>query len=375
MRIVLFCHSLLSDWNHGNAHFLRGIVGELKRRGHEVRVFEPADGWSLRNLLIDSGEEAIADFRAAYPGLRSTLYDPATIDLDATLESTDLVIVHEWADHELVRRLGRRRRSRDYRLLFHDTHHRAITAPAAMAAYDLTGFDGVLVFGEILRRVYLERGWARTAWTLHEAADTAVFRPQAAEKSRDLVWVGNWGDDERTRELGEYLLGPVRDLGLRATVHGVRYPPEALKALVGAGIAFGGHVANHRVPQVFARHHIAIHVPRRPYAQALPGIPTIRVFEALACGIPLVCAPWNDAEHLFAPGADFLLARDGAEMRRHLRALIGDPDYAASVAEHGRRTVLARHTCAHRVDELLKIAAEDLGLDVRGEDRLACVEV
>ncbi|MBA2602322.1 MAG: glycosyltransferase, partial [Acidobacteria bacterium] len=51
MRIVLFCHSLVSDWNHGNAHFLRGIVAELLDRGHEVRVYEPEDGWSREQLL------------------------------------------------------------------------------------------------------------------------------------------------------------------------------------------------------------------------------------------------------------------------------------------------------------------------------------
>jgi spore maturation protein CgeB len=101
-----------------------------------------------------------------------------------------------------------------------------------------------------------------------------------------------------------------------------------------------------------------VHVPRRPYVQALPGIPTIRVFEALACGIPLVSAPWDDCEGLFEPGADFLVARDGGEMREHLRAVLNDPALARSLVAHGLRTILARHTCAHRVDELLAIHAE-----------------
>jgi hypothetical protein len=43
MRIVVLCHSLMSDWNHGNAHFLRGVVADLLDRGHDVRVFEPLD--------------------------------------------------------------------------------------------------------------------------------------------------------------------------------------------------------------------------------------------------------------------------------------------------------------------------------------------
>jgi spore maturation protein CgeB len=103
---------------------------------------------------------------------------------------------------------------------------------------------------------------------------------------------------------------------------------------------------------------VTVHVPRRPYVEALPGIPTIRPFEALACGIPLVSAPWDDAEGLFRPGRDFLVARDGGEMRRHLRDLLEDPALAAEIARSGRETVLDRHTCAHRVDELLAIGRE-----------------
>jgi spore maturation protein CgeB len=82
------------------------------------------------------------------------------------------------------------------------------------------------------------------------------------------------------------------------------------------------------------------------------------VFEALACGIPLICAPWRDDEHLFAPGVDYLIARDGGEMRDHLALLLSDPPLARRLAEHGRRTILARHTCAHRVDELMGILGQ-----------------
>jgi spore maturation protein CgeB len=100
---------------------------------------------------------------------------------------------------------------------------------------------------------------------------------------------------------------------------------------------------------------VTVHVPRRPYVEALPGIPTIRPFEALACGIPLVSAPWCDSEGLFRPGEDYLVARTGQEMRRHVRSVLNDPDLAAALAGNGRDTILARHTCAHRVDELLSI--------------------
>jgi spore maturation protein CgeB len=98
-----------------------------------------------------------------------------------------------------------------------------------------------------------------------------------------------------------------------------------------------------------------VHVPRRPYVDALPGIPTIRPFEALACGIPLVTAPWRDTEALFTPSSDFLVARNGEEMTRHLHALLTGPELSTTIAAHGLATTRRRHTCAHRVDELLAI--------------------
>jgi spore maturation protein CgeB len=371
MRIVLFVHSLLSDWNHGNAHFLRGVAAELVSRGHDVRVHEPRDAWSLQNLLTEErGERALAGFHAAYPTLASSRYDLATLDLDRALDGADLAIVHEWNDHGLVRRIGEHRRAAGpggYRLLFHDTHHRSVTAPETMAAYDLSHYDGVLAFGGVIRDLYLERGWAARAWTWHEAADTRVFHPIPGEPQEgDLVWIGNWGDEERTAELHEFLIEPVRDLGLRARVHGVRYPEAGKRALADAGIDYAGWLPNPEAPRAFARFRTTVHVPRRPYVEALPGIPTIRPFEALACGIPLVSAPWDDAEGLFRPGRDYLVARDGGEMKRHLRDLLNDPALAAEIARSGRETILDRHTCAHRVDELLAIGRE-LGLAGRTE--------
>jgi spore maturation protein CgeB len=225
-----------------------------------------------------------------------------------------------------------------------------------MARFDLSRFDGVLAFGRVVSDLYVSRGWARRAFTWHEAADVRRFRRVEAEPSGDVVFVGNWGDEERTMELREFLLAPVRHLGLSARVYGVRYPPHARAELAAAGVSYGGWLPNHAAPRALAAHRITVHVPRRPYARALPGIPTIRPFEALACGTPLVCAPWDDAEGLLRPGIDHLVARDAAEMRRHLRAVLDEPGLARSLAESGLATIRARHTCAHRVDELLEIA-------------------
>ncbi|MDQ3778909.1 MAG: glycosyltransferase [Actinomycetota bacterium] len=360
MRFVLFVHSLVSCWNHGNAHFLRGVAAELVARGHDVAVYEQRAAWSRENLEREHGPEAVRSFAEAFPTLASEQYDLDRLDLDRILDRADVVLVHEWNDPTLVAAVGRRRGAHDgFVALFHDTHHRAATAPEQMARYDLSGYDGVLAFGEAIRRLYLERGWADRAWTWHEAADTRIFRPlPEIERRHDIVWIGNWGDDERTAELAEFLLLPARELGLTGSVYGVRYPDEGRRAVEDAGLAYRGWIANHEVPGVFAAHRVTVHVPRRPYTRVLPGIPTIRPFEALACGIPLVSAPWDDAEGLFTPGEDFLLAGTGAEMTDALQTVLHDRELAGRLARRGLETIVARHTCAHRVDELLGICRE-----------------
>jgi spore maturation protein CgeB len=381
MKVVVFSHSLVSDWNHGNAHFLRGVVAELQDRGHAVEVYEPAGGWSRANLVREHGEEPLREFGRAFPHLHSRAYDPRSLDLGVALDGADLVLVHEWNEPALVKRIGEHRaRNGGYRLLFHDTHHRAATAPAEMARFDLSGYDGVLAYGEVIRRIYLDRAWTARAWTWHEAADTRVFRPLPAPaapsrypsapvpgdagdgRREDLVWIGNWGDGERSEELREFLLRPARRARLRGSIYGVRYPRAARLRIALARLRYRGWVANHRVPELFARHRLTVHVPRRPYVEALPGIPTIRPFEAMACGIPLICSLWEDAERLFRPGEDYLLVRDGEEMREAMRAILNDPGLAARLRASGLETIRARHTCAHRVDELLAIDAE-----LRGE--------
>lgn len=358
MKIVMFVHSLISDWNHGNAHFLRGLVSELQERGHQVDVYEPCDGWSLSHLLEAQGEAAIERFHLRFPHLQTNFYDLETLDLDAALDRADLVLVHEWNDPELVARLGQRRTGSSFRLLFHDTHHRAVTSPEEMVRFDLSGYDGVLAFGSVIRDVYLAQGWTERAWTWHEAADTRVFRPLERHPDKDLVWVGNWGDGERSAELTEFLLEPARALDLSGTIHGVRYPPAARQAIEAVGLSFGAWIANHEVPAAFARHSVTVHVPRRPYARYMTGVPTIRMFEALACGIPLVSAPWDDCESLFRAGMDHLVAASGSEMERHLKEILNDADLASGLVEGGLETIRARHTCAHRVDELLSIYEE-----------------
>ena len=233
-----------------------------------------------------------------------------------------------------------------------------VSAPHEMQAYDLSGYDGVLAFGETLSEVYRGWGWGDRVWTWHEAADVRRFHPPAEETQRDgLIWIGNWGDGERTEEIERFLLAPAQDAGLPLDIYGVRYPATALQTLERYGARYHGWAPNAAAPGLFADKLATVHVPRRYYSTILPGIPTIRVFEALACGIPLVSAPWDDAEGLFRPGNDYLVASNNEEMVAHLTNLHNLPDLRRALAASGLETILARHTCAHRVDELMGVLA------------------
>ncbi|HEX8546175.1 MAG TPA: glycosyltransferase [Cytophagaceae bacterium] len=358
----MFYHSLLSDWNHGNAHFLRGIVTELLKRGHDVKVYEPLNGWSYSNMTSEYGDEINEDFHRYYPKLETNFYNLQSADLEAILSNSDLVIVHEWSEHELVKRVGEYKDIFNYKLLFHDTHHRVITDKESMSNYDLSNYDGVLAFGNVIRDIYLDEKRTEKAWTWHEAADTRIFYPRPNGTSAgDLVWIGNWGDDERTAELYEFLINPVKELKLKAKVYGVRYPDHAIKALADAGIEYGGWLPNYKAPEVFAQYKVTVHVPRKPYVEILRGIPTIRPFEALACGIPLISAPWKDEEKLFRSD-DFLMVNNGEEMKKALTAILKDQRRAEELTVNGRQTINRKHTCIHRVNELEKICKE-LGID------------
>ena len=365
IRIRIFAHSLVSDWNHGNAHFLRGLSRALIRLGHDVRSYEELGAWSLTNLVKHEGEtaiEAVDCFRRAYPELDVHFYrNDAMLEsfLKDELADVDLVLMHEWNEPWLVNLvLGLREKLR-FRVLFHDTHHRAYTRPGEILRFHLHKVDGVLAFGDAIRRIYAEGFGVPRVWTFHEAADPDVFAPKQATRETDVLWIGNWGDDERTRELQEFLMRPAAALpGRKIVAYGVRYPKRALEELHAAGVEYRGYLPNLKAPQAYSSSALSLHVPRRQYANGLSGIPTVRVFEALSCGVPLVCSPWSDSENLFRPGQDYLCASDGKAMTWQIEQLLKDDAARRQIGESGFETIRKRHTCAHRAEQLIGIYEE-----------------
>src|SRR5947208_1802207 len=103
-----FAHSWISDWNHGNAHFLRGLASELVNHGHGVRCYEERDGWSMRNLAEEAtgaAAQAVSDFRRAFPMLDVRPYsNDSSLKkfLLRELRGADVVVIHEWNAPEMV---------------------------------------------------------------------------------------------------------------------------------------------------------------------------------------------------------------------------------------------------------------------------------
>lgn len=364
--IAYFAHSLRSDWNNGNAHFLRGLLENVRQLGHGVMIFEPAEGWSIKNLRTEpKGANSLQQFVEIYPDLPIRPYDSSNTDalgfLREMLQGVEIVIMHEWNLPELAHTLLKLRDEMQFRLVFHDTHHRASSSPKQIRLFGIDRFDAVLAFGETLTTIYRDRFNIRRVWTLHEAADTRVFKPNSRiRKENDVVWIGNWGDEERSAEIKQFLLCPARELrGRSFIIYGVRYPENGLSALHNSEVAYGGYLPNLDAPAAYATGRLTVHIPRQQYASTMTGIPTIRVFEALACGIPLISSPWQDSESLFREG-DFLMVRNAAEMRRAMEYLLSDPEAATAQALRGLETILTRHTCRHRAEQLSILLEESL---------------
>jgi spore maturation protein CgeB len=365
LNIQFFAHSWVSDWNHGNAHFLRGLARSLQQLGHRVNCFEELGSWSLSNLVRNEGDlavTAIDDFRREYPDLNIQFYNSDSSFpqfAEEHLREADIIVIHEWNDPQVVNTILDLKQKYGFKALFHDTHHRAYTSPRDILRFRLDLFDGVLAFGEAIRKIYTEGFGIAKAWTFHEAADIQKFRPREAPKEIDVVWVGNWGDEERTRELIEFLIEPAATEPARKTVvHGVRYPAEALALLQSAGIEYRGYLPNLSAPFVYGRSKLALHVPRRQYTNGLSGIPTIRVFETLACGVPLLCSPWQDVENLFRPGLDYIVVPDGKAMNAEIAHYLKDDAARAQIAANGLETIRHHHTCEHRAKQLIGICEE-----------------
>ena len=200
------------------------------------------------NLLTEqNGPASLEQFAISYPELDVRLYAPDQAmvkQLADELLHTDIVIVHEWCEPQVVAAILELRDALGFKALFLDTHHRASSSPQEIERLHVRKFDGILAFGEALRSIYHERLGMSRAWTLHEAAD--ISRLTLSIVRKQLTASGSaTGAMSETRELHEYLIEPARALHLpNFEVYGVRYPEQGQRDLTSAGIAYKGYLPN-----------------------------------------------------------------------------------------------------------------------------------
>ncbi len=159
--------------------------------------------WRISCRKVISRPRAIDQFRREFPELDvrfyqcdSTLHETLTREL----RDADFVIIHEWTDPDIAGAICHTSRNLDFVRCFTIPITGAYTNAGEILRFPLHLFDGVLAFGDAIRRIYLDGFGVPQAWTFHEAADVSHFHPIEESRDFDLLWIGNWGDEERSRE-------------------------------------------------------------------------------------------------------------------------------------------------------------------------------
>ncbi len=345
MKIVVLGLSLSSSWGNGHATTYRGLLLELALRGHEIHFLERDVPWFADNRDLTELPGVHLHFYASLDELE----DRHLCDV----RNADAVIVGSYVPDGIeVGNLVLENATGV--TAFYD-----IDTPVTLAALR-RGQTDYLSAGQIARyRVYLsftggptlqelERRWhSPAARPLYCAVDPrAYYRESNVSPSWDLGYLGTYSSD-RQPSLERLLLEPARRSSThRFIVAGPQYP---------SAIAWPANVeriehlppAEHR--RFYNRQRFTLNLTRADMIAA-GWSPSVRLFEAAACGTPIVSDYWPGLENFFTPGHEILLAHSASEVDRILRDL--SPSVAAELGRAAQRRVLAQHTAAHRAMEL-----------------------
>jgi len=349
LDLVIFGLSLSSAWGNGHATTYRALIKGLAAEGHRVLFLERDAPWYAPHRDLPAPE--FCEFE---------LYDDLDRALDAhaaRIARADAVIVGTYVPEgaALIDRLAARR---PRRLCFYDIDTPVTLAGLArgeethLAARQVPEFDLYLSFsgGRALER--LERSWgARRAEALFCAVDPELYRPTGEPPRWDLGYLGTYSPD-RQPMLERLLLAPARARpDLRFVVAGPQYPDDIDWP---ANVERIEHLPPSDHAAFYSRQRLTLNVTRAAMVES--GLsPSVRLFEAAACGTPILSDPWEGIEALFPPGEAILLASSEAEA---LEALALDEGARAGIAERARQIVLAAHTGQARARRLVELIEE-----------------
>jgi len=356
VKIVIFGLTISSSWGNGHATLWRGLCKHLIRAGHDITFFE-------RDVPYYAQARDLAEL----PGGRLVLY-PSWPLVEATardaISDADAVILTSYCDDGLEATKLMLGSSRPLKV-FYD-----LDTPVTLARLQagerlsyigpdgLAGFDLVLSFtgGPRLIREYRSKLGARQIKPLYGHVDPDIHRPVAPQPHyrADLSYLGTYSDD-RQRALEALFVQPARARhDFRFLIGGAQYPDDFPWS---PNIYFVRHLPPAEHAAFFASSRLTLNVTRRAMAE-MGWCPSGRLFEAAACGAPIVSDRWDGIEQFFLPGEEILLA-DGAQDA--LAALAVSDDALKRMARRARERTLDAHSSEKRAQELIVLLEQSSG--------------
>lgn len=361
LRIVFIGLSITSSWGNGHATTYRGLVRELAAGGHDVLFLERDVPYYAQNRDLPE------------PPFGTTLLYASVDDLKARfsrqIAEADAVIVGSYVPEGVAVGQWVLDTARGVRM-FYD-----IDTPITLAALargeepyisraQIPRYDLYLTFtvGPMLDHLRTALHAARVE-PLCCSADQAVYYPEPCARRWDLGYLGTYSAD-RQPMLQRLLLEPARCWGAgRFVVAGPQYPDDIEFP---DNVARCEHVAPPEHRAFYNAQEFTLNITRQAMWEAGHS-PSIRLFEAAACGVPIITDRWPGLEDFFAPGHELFVASDTQEV---LELLQHTPEAERrAVGERGRARVLAEHTSAHRARALESYIRELLWLRSRARQR------
>lgn len=353
LRIAILGLSITSSWGNGHATTYRSLMRALCRRGHDVVFLERDTPWYGAHR--DPIDLSIGSFHLYHS------IDELRDRWRKTLAAVDLVIVGSYVPEgiavvALVRSIA------SGIVAFYDIDTPVTLAGIARGDCPYINAELVPVFdlylsftgGRALQLLERHHG-ARAARVLYCAVDPDRHRPIAAETVWDMGYLGTFSAD-RQPVLEALMCEPARRWPAgRFTVAGPLYPPELSWP---ANLERIEHVGPNRHGWFYSRQRFTLNITRVDMIR-LGYSPSVRLFEAAACGIPIITDRWPGLETIFAPGKHILVARSAGDVLAYLHDL--PENERRQLAVRAREHVLARHTAAHRAVALEGYVEEIVG--------------
>jgi spore maturation protein CgeB len=332
VRTVWLGLSITSSWGNGHATNYRGLLGALARRGHDVLFLERDVPWYAANR----------DFSAPFVRLYGSLDELDRFEEE--VRGADLVVVGSYvpdgcdvAEWVLATAEGV--------TAFWDIDTPVTAAKLARGDHEYLSPDLVPRFDLYLSFTggpFLETLGAARPTPFYCVADPSSYRPLPSPPRYELGYLGTYSDD-RQPKVDELLLGPARALPHRRfALAGPQYPDGIDWP---ANVERFENLAPAEHPAFYAAQRFTLNVTRADMVAA-GWSPSVRLFEAAACGVPVISDWWDGLDAFFEPEREILVAADADDVLRHLRE--GD----RRVGLRARRRVLAEHTAERRAAEL-----------------------